>query len=99
MPIMDAFKGKFFKAADIGDGEKELVIESCAEEELKENDGTVMKFVLHFEGEEQGLVLNKTNAGTLARQVGPDETKWGGTKVRLFTVDTEMGLGIRVKAL
>ena len=48
------------------------------------------KPVAYFVGTKQGLVLNKTNAASIAAIAGDDEMDgWPGTVVRLFTVHVE----------
>jgi hypothetical protein len=48
------------------------------------------KPVLYFNGTKsgRGLVLNKTNAKTIAAMYGPDITKWVGKQVTLFPSQT-----------
>lgn len=52
--------------------------------EITELDGK-KKMVLKFQGKEKGLVLNKTNAMTIAHVYGPDANTWIGKGILLFT--------------
>jgi len=59
------------------------------------------KPVLFFVELEQGLVLNKTNAGVLADAFGDETNDWVGKKIILFTAKTKFGgktvQGMRVR--
>jgi hypothetical protein len=70
-------------------------------DDLREKDGaTKRKYVVHFEGEERGLPLNKTNALRLAQAFGKDRTKWVGRPVELYSEMTSLGKeGVRLRPL
>jgi hypothetical protein len=44
-----------------------------------------------FEGKEKGLVLNKTNAKTVAALYGPITEQWIGKQITLYPTQTQMG--------
>lgn len=52
--------------------------------ELKNEKGTSHKPIVFFEGKQKGMVLNKTNAKTIAGLYGADTAKWKGKKVILY---------------
>ena len=59
--------------------------------------------MLHFEGEQRALVLNKTNAGTIAAILrSGDTTSWAGKAITLITEPVAFqgrtNPGIRVRA-
>lgn len=49
------------------------------------------KPIVHFEGREKGLALNKTNAKTIAGMYGNDTTKWVGKRITLYPTTTSFG--------
>ena len=42
------------------------------------------KPILHFEGKDRGLVLNKTNARAIARRHGPTMDEWIGKEIQIY---------------
>lgn len=104
--LNDMFPSKYLKAEDLrgkdGRGWREftLKINSVDLEDMGGENGD-QKWVLHFEGAQKGLVLNRTNAQTLSDAYGPDSDYWIGEKVVLFvmTVGTPQGPkpGIRTR--
>jgi len=75
-----------FRAADIPVNTKaRVVIEAVTEVEFKANDGKVEhKLRLSFQGQEKGLILNKTNAMTIAGMYGSDTDGWIGKDIHLY---------------
>jgi hypothetical protein len=55
----------------------------------RETIGTDKKLVLYFKGKEKGLVLNKTNAGTIGDGYGDDTDDWFDNPLILFSVKTD----------
>jgi hypothetical protein len=80
MKLNALFPSRFFRADDL-DGEDLTVtirsLEICADFEIE-------KPVLHFEESEKGLVLNKTNAQTIAAVLGSETDAWIGQQVVLY---------------
>lgn len=98
MKIGKLYKSAYLKAADLDD-DTTVTIEEIRIEEI--NGDT--KPVVYFEGFEQGLVLNKTNANTIAQVLGDDDTdNWVGGRVTLFVTQVDFQgkstEAIRVKA-
>lgn len=88
MKIGAAFPTKYIKASDLNGQQVSLTIASVGMEDVS-GDGEV-KPVLHFQGAEQGFVLNKTNANTVVDVVGTDETDlWVGKQITLYPTQTE----------
>lgn len=90
--------GSFLKIEDIqGKGDVRVVVESVTVDEIKNDDGKDKKLVAHFVGKEKGLVLNRTNADSLAEISGSDKTEdWSGTPVILFVDPSVMFGGKKV---
>lgn len=110
MPSLnDMFPSKYLKAEDLrgkdGKGWREfnLTIKSVDFEKMGHDDDSSAesKWVLHFDGAEKGLPLNRVNAQTLADAYGPASELWVGERVILFvtTVSTPQGQkpGIRFR--
>ena len=87
MKFSKAFKGSYFKAADLDGKPKEVIIKSVAEEDV----GDETKVVLRFKDCDQALVLNKTNGGALAEAYGDDMDGWVGKPVVLKPDKTDFG--------
>jgi len=95
------FPSKYLKADDL-DGEMTVTIKSVVLEELESKDrGKQSKPVAYFREFDKGVVLNRTNWGTIAKQHGDDSDMWVGKQIVLFAMDVEafgeMVLAIRVK--
>ena len=102
--IDDFFPSKYLKASDLQGRDVKVTIQSLIPEQF-ENDGkTDTKLVVYFVGKEKGVVLNKTNAGTIAAAYGYDYTTWSGNQITLYTAmvdawgETKEAIRIRVTA-
>ena len=80
------FPSKYLSASDL-DGEPMRVTISGLEP-AQMRDGTT-KYVLSFDGQKKGLILNVTNGKTLAKGFGKDSGLWLGKEVELYAIDTE----------
>jgi len=85
MKISQEFPSKYIKAADLGGREVKVTMQNVEREKL----GDDMKLVLYFKGKERGLVLNKTNAGTISDAYGDDTEDWFDQPLILFSVMTD----------
>lgn len=98
MKMSDAFPSKYLRSSDLDGGNLRVVMQHVQMEKL----GDDTKPVLYFKGQEKGLVLNKTNAKTIAEVYGDESDDWAGGELILFTVMTEMQgkqtEGLRVRA-
>lgn len=87
MKIGDAFPSQYLKTPDL-DGHRALVtIAKVVMEEIAEGE---RKPVVYFRGKEKGLVLNKTNANSIADIARTDETdRWTGVSIVLYPDKTD----------
>lgn len=83
MPSLDElYPSRWLKAADIKGRQVTVTIEKIVIEDL----GDESKPVAYFVGRDKGVVLNVTNARTIADIVGSNNTDdWVGKKITLFT--------------
>lgn len=83
MDYNEFFPSKYLKADDFEDDSPIVVIKRITVEEVgKDKD---RRPILFFEGEEKGIVLNKTNATNIARAYGTDTDGWMGKKIQIGT--------------
>ena len=86
------FPSEFVKAADLAGKDVTVTIKSVTMDELtmrggrKENKG-----VIRFEKAEKKLVLNRTNADTIAAIYGKDTDDWIGKKITMYPTTTTFG--------
>ena len=88
--IFAEFPSKHIKAADLGGNDLTLTIERLSVEQIEEGKSET-KPVLYFVGHPQGLVLNKTNATTIAEMYGADYGFWPGKPITLYPTTCEFG--------
>lgn len=89
MNINSAFPSKYLKASDLGTAQPIVEINSVTIEEVGQD--REKRPVVYFTGKQKGLVLNKTNARSIAQITGYSETdQWPGAKVKLYATETEM---------
>ena len=81
MNINDEFPSNYLKASDLLGRTLKLIIDRVEHGDEKISN----KPILHFQGKEKGLALNKTNAMTLAGTFGPETNTWSGQEVELFS--------------
>ena len=62
-----------------------MPIHSCAQEVVGEDTA----LVCYFQGAKKGLVLNKTNANTIAELYGPQTENWHGRVITLFPTQVD----------
>jgi hypothetical protein len=96
MKASEMFKGKFLKAADIGQTRPIVTIDVIAVEEVGEEKKPMP--ILSFAGKDKRLVCNVTNWNTLTDLFGEETDEWLGKKIRLLTEETTYG-GKRVMAV
>lgn len=96
----EAFPSKYLKAADLNGRTVRVKIDKVQIEEVGRD--KERKHILYFIGKEKGLVLNKTNAMTLASAFGDESDDWHEAEIEVFAVMTEMngkateGLRVRI---
>lgn len=95
--INDLYPSKFLKSSDIKGTEPTYVIASLEVEEV----GDGRKPVLYFQNEEKGMVLNRTNADTIAQFMGENTDDWLGREITVCVMRVQgpngMTDGLRVK--
>jgi hypothetical protein len=96
--VSEAFPSKYLKAADLNERQIKLVIGNVQFENIGDDD---KKPVLYFTKAKKGLVLNKTNARTIATAYGDEMNNWGGHEIILYSAMVqfrdEMVEAIRVR--
>jgi hypothetical protein len=85
MSILSRFPSKFLKGDDIEAGET-VVVKEVRDELVGSTQEA--KPVIYFREYDRGCILNKTNARSLVKVFGDDETSWPGKKVIMTTEST-----------
>ena len=95
------YGSKYFSAPDLHGETPRRKIGKVEIGNLKEKDGsTKRKFLVYFKGEDKPMVLNWTNAQTLAAALGKDPTAWIGVVVELYAEMTSLGKeGVRLRVI
>ena len=88
MKFYDQFGGKYWKAADLT--EPRLLTISRFEREAMMGNTADQKWVLYFEEDRRGLVLNQTNAEAIRTAYGDDSRESIGQRLVLFPTNTEL---------
>ena len=83
MNINQAFPSKWLSATDLGQAKPVVVISGVTSEAINQNEPP--KLVIHFQGKQKGMVLNKTNAMNIAAMYGPETDSWTGKAITLYT--------------
>ena len=96
--VNDSYPSKYLKASDLNDTPLTLQISDVSEETVGQGDQAEKKLVCYFRGEEKGMVLNKTNATTIADQLGDETDDWIGQSITLFPTQVDFG-GRQVEAI
>ena len=81
MNINESFPSKYLKASDIPEEGQTVVIVRINQEEIGKD--KEIRPVLYFEGEDKGIILNKTNATNISKLYGYETDDWSGKKVVL----------------
>ena len=96
--ISEMSNSNYLKAQDFTTQGRTLTMRTVQEETLGRGKNADDKWVLYFEEEEKGLVLNKVNMTTIAELYGDDTDDWEGHQVTLFQTKVEFE-GKRVPAI
>ena len=80
--MSEEFPSKYLKAADLGGREVKVTMAHVEREKIGDDN----KPVLYFKGKDKGVVLNKTNAGTISDAYGDDTEDWYDQPLILFSV-------------
>jgi len=84
--ISEAFPSKYLTGASLNGRAVQATINVVIEEDVGQPPTT--KLVSYFKGIERGLVLNKSNATTLAGLFGDDTDGWRGKQIELYETET-----------
>lgn len=87
MNIEELFPGKYLKAADLAEGELQMIIASVQREQMQQTNDE--KAVIRFHDEDRGFILNKTNMNTIATAYGKFTEAWIGQPLVLFATSTD----------
>ena len=97
MKLEDFYPSKYLKSADLDGKDVALTIRDVERKQFEEE----VKPIVWFEGTTKGLILNRTNFGTIAELHGPDTDTWIGKRVTLFGTEVDFRgtqtLAIRVR--
>lgn len=91
MKFSQVFASRFLRAEDIPDGAPvKAIIAGVTKEEVGKKAET--KYVLSFRNSTlKPLVLNKTNASTIAGAYGDDSSDWTGRPLLVYATETNFG--------
>lgn len=89
MNILSAFPTRFVSAQDLHGQSVTCTIERVTVEDLDDDNGGTAKPVCYFTGMTKGLVLNKTNAMTIAAAYGNETDAWRGRQVVVYPTETD----------
>jgi hypothetical protein len=92
MDINQAFPSKYVKAADLQGQDVPVTITHVQMEDVggRGNEADNLP-VAYFQGMTKGLVLNKTNANTIAQMYGFETNGWVGRPITLWPTECEFG--------
>lgn len=92
MKMSQMYPSKYLKADELGDQDHTFTISKIVIEELGQGAEKESKPVIYFKEIEKGFVMNKTNAGTITKITGSDDTDdWAGKKITLFATEVQFG--------
>jgi hypothetical protein len=86
MNINGVFPSKYLKAAELNGRSFKLTISAFSIEDAGDGE---RKPVIHFQGAEKGLMLNKTNAFEIASAYGEETDAWMGRQIEVFPSTTQ----------
>lgn len=89
MNVNQMFPSKWVKAEDIGNRRVTVTIAKLTQEEVQQEKGKATAWALWFRGAKKGLLLNKTNADTIASLYGPETDDWMGKAIDLYTAQVK----------
>jgi len=102
--LNDAFPSKYMTAADFEDGDVTATITSAEIEMIGMGADASQKIILGLKGIKKPIVINRTNANTIAKVTGSDDTDdWIGKRITLgsseveFKGDLVMSIRVRLK--
>lgn len=92
MPSYKTAFGSFLKHEDLQGKAIKVTIEEIRQEEINGDHGKEKKLVARFVGKDKGLVLNRTNADSIAEITESEDTDdWAGAVIVLYPDKTKFG--------
>jgi hypothetical protein len=85
MNINGAFPSDFLKASDLNGRPYKMSMGRVTLEKVGDDE----RPVLHFQAADKGLVLNKTNANTIAAIFGEETDGWFGHPIEVYPSETD----------
>lgn len=98
--INTEFPTKYLKSSDLAGQMVRVKISNV----VSENVGDDRKLIMYFAGKTKGMIVNKTNAKTLAEVFGDETDNWIGAGIEIFSMKVDYqgrmvdGLRVRVPA-
>jgi hypothetical protein len=91
MLISQAYPSKYLKSDDLGDKTVRVVMDFVEVQDVGDGE---FKPVLYFQGKDRGMVLNLTNANTIAAVYGDETADWKGQELVIY-VDRNVMFGAK----
>ena len=85
MKISSAFPSEYLRASDLQGHTVTVTMSHVSMQDLNGDP----KPILHFQGKDRGMVLNKTNANKIAEMFGDDTDNWSGGQIILYEAMVE----------
>ena len=85
MDYKEIYRSKYMKADDLNGRSATYTVSGCIAEDV----GDDRKLVLAFSETDKPLVLNKTNAQTMAELHGPETDGWASKQIKLVPATTQ----------
>lgn len=86
MRISNLFPSNYLRAADLQGNDARVRISRVTLENLADE----KKPVVYFDGKQKGLILNKTNANTIAQRYGDDTEDWKAVELILYSTSVDV---------
>lgn len=78
------YPSQYLAACDLTGKDVKVTIESIKVEDIHTEKGAEKKVIIRFSGKQKMMILNKTNAKTIAKRYGNDTDDWIGKVVTLY---------------
>ena len=104
MNLNDAYPSRFLSAEDLNGQDVTVTIANVTQETLGQGKDAQQKLVASFVGKKKAMVLNKTNAKTIAKLYGDETDGWTGKRITIgareveFQGDMILALRVSLKA-
>ena len=97
--VREHLESKWLNAIDLKGKEPKVTIGEVTMETVqkRDSDENVDKLCVWFKGKDKGWLLGKQASESIAAILGFDSSKWIGGEIRLCTITTGLGPGIRAR--